>query len=67
MPLRILLNNCVCNMYINKLFLKFSVITVTIYFIVLNVSVEFVLIYCPHLVFKKGLSSVPVLQYYRVP
>ena len=48
-PVRILLNKCVCNTHIN-FFWNFhsNVYTLTIYFIALNESVGFVLIYRPH-------------------
>jgi hypothetical protein len=58
----VLLNKCVCNMYIN-FFRNFhsNVYTLTIYFIALNESVGFVLIYRPHPVVSKD-TLVPTLD-----
>jgi hypothetical protein len=50
-PLGFSLNNCVCYMNIN---FPRNVFTLTITFIILNVSTEFVLIYCLHPVLGKN-------------
>ncbi len=65
-PVGISLNKCVCNTHIN-FFWNFhsNVNSLTIYFIALNESVAFVLIYRPHPVFKYSFpgnctASVPI-------
>jgi hypothetical protein len=57
-PVGIFLKKCVWNMHVN-FFWNFhsNVFTLTIWFIVLNMSVEFVLIYRPHPVYALGKFS----------